>query len=116
MKTKDKIKKFVTEHKTEIKHAAVMLGVGALSGALGYCACLYKVNKNIGILNDDVGRVFNDALAKGLNPGTVFTGISDTPLTADDLGKLGEGIKSVSNYRDDVSFTHFIGIGKPINK
>lgn len=116
MKTKDKIKKFVTEHKTEIEAAVAVIGVAALSGVLGYEVCKYRVNARVSILHDDIGKVFSDAYAKGLCPGTVFTSISNEPLKADDMGKIGEAIKSSPKYDEEMTFTHFIGIGKPVNK
>lgn len=116
-KKENGIKKFVKEHKTEIRNAAIVLGASLVGCVIGCATTNLAVRKNVRVLNDRMNNVMNDAVARYSNCAATFTGISDTPLKADDLGKIGEELKKLPNYDERVSFTHFIGIGENfINK
>lgn len=112
---KEKIKSFIKEHEKEIKITAGV-GLAVICGVTGYKLCC-KVNglekgrylikdKSINFLFDDVDNKYDKEIAR-------VAAWRDEPLKPDDLGKLGELMKSLG-CDNEPRFTHFIAIGAPM--
>lgn len=118
---KEKTKKFIKDNWKIIVLGSIYAGVcvgGVLIGR--------KIGANLRNHSNNLGKTMNDTTpydsiiykvlvdARKEYPGIHLTyggGFND-PYTAEQLGALGENMKSLSNYDPSDSYTHFIAIGE----
>ena len=112
MKGIEKVKTYVKEHKKEI---ALIAGTTVVGVCLGWkmCAKANGIDKPRFIITEDSMIHLLDDAQKEINKGVqIFTGISDTPILPEDLGKLNEAMSHC--VPKGQGFTHFIALGKSI--
>ena len=115
-KCKEKMLSFIKQHKKPIVIAGTAVA-GVLGGLVGWklCSEVKLGSSSVIAENEHIVGVIVDAI-KTHGPNTaVFTGDDTGPIKVSDLGKLGEAIVSCGGVDDD-TFTHFIAIGKPIER
>ena len=118
---KEKTKKFIKDNWKVIVWGSIYVGacVGGVLIGRKIGANLRNNSNNLGKTTNDIipfdstiYRVLVDARKK--YPGTHLTygAAFSVPYTADQLGALGENIKTLSKYDPSDSYTHFIAIGE----
>lgn len=120
MSKKEKVKEFA---KKNLKTIAIGVGLSAACFLVGYGGTslikdIVKPGKktNASIPYDEViATVLRDACAKHPGIHNSFGKRFDIPVTAKELGKLGESIMSCKDYDPSETFTHFIAIGESMN-
>lgn len=113
---KEKMKKFWEEHKKEVIVGAVGAGVLVLGGVIGYEKGFKKGILYTAECLENSGGIWT--VLRDIPNGTnvdIFTGISDTPFTAEELGKLGERMIEEGATAQHV-FTHFIALGEHVEQ
>ena len=111
---KGEMKQYLKDHKKEIllvAGGALLLGAGAIIGWQG-CKKI-KIGNGVVVTNEPIKTYIIDAATKYSNKVCTFC-VNDEAFGIDDLGKLGENIKNLPNWNDELKFTHFIGIGPEI--
>lgn len=118
---KEKTKKFIKDNWKVIVWGSIYVGAcvgGVLIGR--------KIGANLRNNSNNLGKTTNDIIpydstiykvlvdARKEYPGIHLTygGAFNDSYTADQLGALGENMKTLSNYDPSDSYTHFIVIGE----
>jgi hypothetical protein len=109
MTKKEKFKKFVAEHETDIAYfegcVATLIGC-----AISYHMMFGRGKHIVEVKNESLWTVLNSAMNIKSNV-NMYTGIADKPIEVGKLGEMGKAILE-SGGTKDMTFTHFIAIGE----
>ena len=108
---KEKVKKYLKEHKKEIVRAGVIAGSVTLGYIIGYKQWKNYIGDGVIVPDSPLANHLLDAQKKYKGCAAVCNVINGEGFKPSELGKLGEAAVGLGAPHDQ-TFTHFIAIGK----